>query len=36
MHGAVAVMAPILFPLTGKRDIRARMTKLKQFVESRA
>jgi uncharacterized protein YndB with AHSA1/START domain len=34
MHGAVAVMAPILFPLTGKRDIRARMTKLKQTVES--
>ena len=36
MHGVVAVMAPILFPLTGKRDIRARMTKLKQTVESRA
>jgi hypothetical protein len=27
-------MAPILFPLTGKRDIQARMTKLKQTVES--
>ncbi|MGZ8651377.1 MAG: SRPBCC family protein [Actinomycetota bacterium] len=36
MHGVVAVAAPILFPLTGKRDIRARMTKLKQTVESRA
>ena len=36
MHGVVAVMAPILFPLTGKRDIRARMTKLKQTVESQA
>ena len=36
MHGVAAVMAPILFPLTGKRDIRQRMTKLKQAVESRA
>jgi hypothetical protein len=34
MHGVAAVMAPILFPLTGKRDIQARMTKLKQTVES--
>jgi hypothetical protein len=36
MHGAAAVMAPILFPLTGKRDIRARLAKLKQMVESNA
>jgi uncharacterized protein YndB with AHSA1/START domain len=36
MHGIAAVAAPILFPLTGKRDIRERMTKLKQTVESRA
>ena len=36
MHGVVAVMAPILFALSGKRDIRARMTKLKRTVESQA
>jgi uncharacterized protein YndB with AHSA1/START domain len=36
MHGVLAVMAPIMFPLTGKRDIRARMAKLKQTVESQA
>ena len=36
LHGVAGVMAPILFPLTGKRDIRERMTKLKQTVESRA
>jgi uncharacterized protein YndB with AHSA1/START domain len=36
MHGVAAVAAPILFPLTGKRDIRERMSKLKQTVESRA
>lgn len=35
LHGAPAVMAPILFPLSGKRDIRARMAKLKQTVESK-
>lgn len=34
LHGAPAVMAPILFALTGKRDIRERMTLLKQRVES--
>lgn len=34
MHGVAAVAAPILFPLTGKRDIRERMAKLKQTVES--
>jgi uncharacterized protein YndB with AHSA1/START domain len=34
LHGAPAVMAPILFPLTGKRDINDRMTLLKKMVES--
>ena len=35
LHGAAAVMAPILFPLVGKADIRKRMALLKQAVESR-
>jgi hypothetical protein len=34
LHGAPAVMAPILFPLTGKREINERMTLLKETVES--
>jgi uncharacterized protein YndB with AHSA1/START domain len=34
LHGAPAVMAPILFPLTGKGDIRKRLEMLKQKVES--
>ena len=34
LHGMPAVAAPILFPLVGKRDIRERMAKLKQHVES--
>jgi hypothetical protein len=35
MRGVAAVMAPILFPLVGKSDIRERLAKLKQVVESR-
>jgi uncharacterized protein YndB with AHSA1/START domain len=35
MRGVAAVAAPILFPLTGKSDIRARLAKLKQHVESK-
>jgi len=34
LHGMAAVAAPILFPLSGKRDIRERMSKLKRWVES--
>jgi uncharacterized protein YndB with AHSA1/START domain len=34
LHGAPAVMAPILFPLTGKSDIRKRLAMLKQKVEA--
>jgi hypothetical protein len=36
LHGVPAVMAPILFPLVGKPDLRKRMALLKQVVESRA
>jgi uncharacterized protein YndB with AHSA1/START domain len=36
LHGMAAVAAPIVFPLSGKRDIRARMSKLKQWVESQS
>ena len=35
LHGVPAVMAPILFPLLGKPDLRKRMALLKQAVESR-
>ena len=34
LHGMPAVMAPILFPLTGKGDINKRLAMLKQKVES--
>ena len=34
LHGAPAMMAPILFPLLGKPDLRRRMALLKQAVES--
>jgi uncharacterized protein YndB with AHSA1/START domain len=34
MHGMAAVMIPLLFPLLGKRDLRARMELLKTKVES--
>jgi uncharacterized protein YndB with AHSA1/START domain len=36
MHGPAALMAPVLFPLLGKRQIRARMAMLKSVVESSA
>jgi uncharacterized protein YndB with AHSA1/START domain len=36
MHGPAALMAPVLFPLLGKRQIRARMALLKSVVESSA
>ena len=36
MRGAAAVMAPILFPLVGKADIRKRLELLKQKVEAAA
>ncbi len=36
LHGAAAVMAPILFPLVGKADIRKRLELLKQKVEAGA
>ena len=36
MHGPSALMAPVLFPLVGKRQIRARMALLKNVVESSA
>ena len=35
LHGMAAVMAPIVFPLVGKRDLHKRMALLKQVVESR-
>jgi uncharacterized protein YndB with AHSA1/START domain len=35
LHGMPAVMAPILFPLVGKADLRKRMLLLKQAVETR-
>lgn len=34
MHGMSALMLPVLFPLIGKKDIRARMALLKSKVES--
>ena len=34
MHGMAALLLPIVFPLVGKKDIAARMTLLKQKVES--
>ena len=36
MHGAAALLAPVIFPLVGKRQIRARMALLKSVVESSA
>jgi hypothetical protein len=36
MPGPSALMAPVLFPLVGKRQIRARMALLKSVVESSA
>ena len=36
MKGVAAVMVPVLFPLVGKRDIRKRMTMLKEKVEAGA
>jgi uncharacterized protein YndB with AHSA1/START domain len=34
LHGVAAAMAPIVFPLSGKPDIRKRMILLKRRVES--
>jgi uncharacterized protein YndB with AHSA1/START domain len=34
MHGMAALLIPVVFPLSGKKDIRARMAMLKQKVES--
>jgi uncharacterized protein YndB with AHSA1/START domain len=34
LHGPAALMAPVIFPLVGKRQIRARMALLKRVVES--
>ena len=36
MHGPSALMVPVLFPLWGKGQIRARMALLKKVVESSA
>ncbi len=36
MHGMAALAVPIVFPLIGKRDIRARMQLLKTRVEASA
>jgi uncharacterized protein YndB with AHSA1/START domain len=36
MHGMSALMVPVIFPLVGKRQIRARMALLKTTVESSA
>jgi uncharacterized protein YndB with AHSA1/START domain len=36
LHGMPAVAAPVLFPLTGKPDIRKRLAMLKLAVESHA
>jgi uncharacterized protein YndB with AHSA1/START domain len=34
MHGMAAILAPIVFPISGKADIRKRLAMLKQKVES--
>jgi hypothetical protein len=34
MRGMAAMMVPIIFPLVGKKDLRARMVMLKQKVEA--
>jgi hypothetical protein len=34
MRGVAAMMVPIIFPLLGKKDLRARMAMLKQKVEA--
>jgi uncharacterized protein YndB with AHSA1/START domain len=34
MHGPSALLAPVLFPLVGKRQVRSRMALLKRVVES--
>ena len=34
MRGMAVVMVPIIFPLVGKKDLRARMAMLKQKVEA--
>ena len=34
MHGMASMMVPIIFPLVGKKDMRARMAMLKQKVEA--
>lgn len=36
LKGLTALMVPVLFPLVGKRDIRARMQLLKKKVEATA
>jgi uncharacterized protein YndB with AHSA1/START domain len=36
LHGAAAVMAPMLFPLVGKADMRKRLQLLKDKVEAGA
>jgi uncharacterized protein YndB with AHSA1/START domain len=35
MHGVAALLLPVVFPLVGKKDGRARMAMLKQRVEAR-
>jgi uncharacterized protein YndB with AHSA1/START domain len=34
MHGMAAVLAPVVFPLVGKSDVRKRLAMLKEKVES--
>lgn len=36
MHGVSALLVPVLFPLTGKKEIRGRMALLKSTVDSSA
>ncbi len=36
MHGAAAVLAPVLFPIVGKPDARKRLRMLKEKVEAGA
>jgi uncharacterized protein YndB with AHSA1/START domain len=34
MHGMAALLLPVIFPLVGKKDLRARMAMLKSKVEA--
>jgi uncharacterized protein YndB with AHSA1/START domain len=34
MHGIAALLLPVIFPLVGKKDLRARMAMLKSKVEA--